>query len=71
MLPTVPDAAFWLRRVVQPSFQPSFQRALVAFIDHISGRPVALPTVDDGVRSLAVVLAAEASAVRMGPMTAA
>jgi len=71
MLPTVPDAAFWLRRLVQPSYQPSFQRALVAFVDHIRGRSVALPTVDDGVRSLAVVLAAEASAVRMGPMTAA
>jgi myo-inositol 2-dehydrogenase / D-chiro-inositol 1-dehydrogenase len=71
MVPTLPDAAFWLRRLAQPSYQPSFRHALVAFLDRIRGRWSPLPTIDDGVRSLAVVLAAEESAARMAPTTAA
>ena len=56
-----------MRRLVRPSYQPSFSRALGAFVDRINGRSVALPTVEDGVRSLAVVLAAEESAAAKGP----
>jgi predicted dehydrogenase len=61
-LPTAAEALLWARRLVQPSYQPSFRRSLAAFIGRVNGAAVNLPTLDDGAASLAVVLAAEASA---------
>ena len=63
-LPTVGEATVWARRLAQPSYQPSFQRALYAFVQRIGGQTVDMATVEDGERSLAVVLAAEESAQR-------
>jgi predicted dehydrogenase len=59
--PSAPLAAAWTRRLVQPSYQPSFRRALAGFIDRVHGLPSDIATFDDGVRSLDVVLAAEES----------
>ena len=66
--PTVGEATLWTRRLVQPSYQPSFRRALDAFIRRIRGQAVEMATVEDGERSLAVVLAAEQSAQRNMPV---
>jgi predicted dehydrogenase len=67
-LPTIGEAAVWARRLVQPSYQPSFRRALHAFVQRIGGQAVHMATVEDGERSLAVVLAAEESAQRNMPV---
>ena len=67
-LPTVGEATVWARRLVQPSYQPSFRRALHAFVQRIGGQTVHTATVEDGERSLAVVLAAEESAQRNMPV---
>jgi predicted dehydrogenase len=67
-LPTVGEATVWARWLVQPSYQPSFRRALHAFVQRIGGQEVHMATVEDGERSLAVVLAAEESAQRNMPV---
>ena len=66
--PTVSEAAVWARRLLQPSYQPSYRRALHAFFQRIGGEAVHMATVEDGERSLAVVLAAEESAQRNAPV---
>jgi predicted dehydrogenase len=63
-----PSAALWVRRLVRPSYQPSFSRSLDAFIQRVRGLPVPQATLTDGARSLAVVLAAEESARRTAPV---
>ncbi|MBI2835828.1 MAG: Gfo/Idh/MocA family oxidoreductase [Acidobacteria bacterium] len=60
--PSASAAALWMRRLAQPSYQPSFRRSLDAFIRRVRGLPVPLATLEDGERSLAVILAAEESA---------
>lgn len=68
-IPPAPDqGALWLRRMVQPSYQPSYHRALAAFIQRIAGREAPMASIEDGERSLAVVLAAEESARRKAPV---
>jgi predicted dehydrogenase len=62
--PTAQELSLWARRLVQPSYEPSFRRALAAFIHKIEGAAVELPTLEDGAASLAVLLAAEASHAR-------
>jgi predicted dehydrogenase len=57
-----------LRRLVQPSHEPSFARALAAFVEHLRGRDSSIASLDDGARSLAVVLAAEEAARRGVPV---
>lgn len=47
------------RCVLRPGSDPSYARALSAFVARIRGEPVAVPSLDDGLRSLEVVLAAE------------
>jgi predicted dehydrogenase len=51
-----------MRRLTRPSYEPSFRASLAAFVDRLRGTPGPLATVEDGARSLAVVLAAEQSA---------
>jgi myo-inositol 2-dehydrogenase / D-chiro-inositol 1-dehydrogenase len=51
-----------LRKLAQPSFDPSYQRALDTFVALIHGVRRIAPTLEDGMRSLAAVLAAEKSA---------
>jgi predicted dehydrogenase len=55
--------ALRLRRIVQPSWEPSFGRALRGFARGVAAGSLAgLPTLADGAASLAVVLAAERAA---------
>ena len=67
-LPTIGEAAVWARRLVQPGYQPSYRRALHAFVQRIAGQAVPMATVEDGEQSLRVVLAAEESARRNMPV---
>lgn len=51
-----------LRLAVRPSSDPSYAAALRAFVARVRGADVGLPTLEDGLASLAVVLAAEEAA---------
>jgi len=53
-----------VRRRLRPSYEPSYERALAAFVDALHGRPGSLPSLTDGLRSLEVVVAAEDAARR-------
>jgi predicted dehydrogenase len=57
-----------LRRLARPSWEPSFACALSAYVDRLRGRDSPIASLDDGARSLAVVLAAEESARRRAPV---
>lgn len=61
-LPMPALAAWWARRLVRRAEDPSYAAALAAFIGQVRGGPALTATLEDGVRSLAVILAAEASA---------
>ena len=54
--------AWWVRRLVRRSEDPSYFHALRAFAEPARDSSGALATIADGVRSLEVVLAAEESA---------
>ena len=60
--PNAALASLAMRRLTRPSYEPSFRASLAAFVDRLRGTPGPLATVEDGARSLAVVLAAEQSA---------
>jgi predicted dehydrogenase len=60
--PTPEMAQWWLKRLARPSNEPSYSRALTAFIGALRGDAVSLPSLDDGMRALEVVEAAEESA---------
>jgi myo-inositol 2-dehydrogenase/D-chiro-inositol 1-dehydrogenase len=60
--PTPDVAEWWMKRLARPSNEPSYRRALAAFIGALRGESVAVPTLDDGMRALEVVEAAEESA---------
>lgn len=60
--PSAAVAAWRLRRWVRPSVDPSYRLSLQAFVDRLHGRPAEAASLEDGVRSLAVILSAEASA---------
>ena len=66
--PTGDVVRWWWRRLVRRSEDPSYFHALRAFAGQIGGGPRVLATLEDGRRSLAVVLAAEASARSGQPM---
>jgi myo-inositol 2-dehydrogenase / D-chiro-inositol 1-dehydrogenase len=57
-----------LRKLLRPEHDPSWRRALAAFVGQIQGKEHPLPTPLDGLRSLEVVLAAEESARTGGPV---
>ena len=61
--------AWQLRRRLRPGYEPSYERALAAFVDVLHGRPRSLPSLADGLRSLEVVVAAE-DAARAGTAVA-
>ena len=56
-----------VRKFLRPAHEPSYRRSLRAFVEALRGRSRELPSMIDGLRSLEVVLAAEASA-RAGEM---
>jgi predicted dehydrogenase len=60
--PTRDVSRWWMRRLVHPSEDPSYFRALVAFADPLRSSSGSLATIDDGIRSLEAVIAAESSA---------
>jgi myo-inositol 2-dehydrogenase / D-chiro-inositol 1-dehydrogenase len=61
---TTPDVIRWrARALVRRATEPSWARALAAFVDAVRGRNVELPTLDDGLRSLEIAIAAERAAV--------
>jgi myo-inositol 2-dehydrogenase/D-chiro-inositol 1-dehydrogenase len=51
-----------LRRLVRPASEPSYGRLLAGFVDTLRGNAQDLPTLEDGLRSLEAILAAERSA---------
>lgn len=51
-----------LRSRLRPGWDPSYGASLRAFIDRTHGSSISLPTLDDGLRSLEVMLAAERAA---------
>jgi hypothetical protein len=51
-----------LRSLVRPRSEPSWSTALKTFVARIRGAAVELPTFDDGLRSLEIVIDAERSA---------
>ena len=55
-------ASLALRRLARPAYEPSFRSSLAAFVDRLRGTPGPLAGLEDGARSLAVILAAEQSA---------
>jgi predicted dehydrogenase len=62
LLPAWHGGSWRLRKLVRPAHDPSWRSALAAFVDRVQGAPRELPTAIDGLRSLEIVLAAEASA---------
>jgi len=69
--PSPAVVAWRLRRLIRPSEDPSYRRALRAFAELLAGRPGRLPSLTDGALSLRTILAAEESAhagrpVRLG-----
>jgi predicted dehydrogenase len=71
LFPSRAVARWWLRRAFRPAEDPSYERALRRFVDGIAGAPCGLATLEDGLRSLEVIAAAETSAAipGAGPVT--
>ena len=64
------DVALWrLQRLVRPSADPSYRRSLEAFVRRLRGEGPGPASLEDGLRSLEVVVAAEASAQGQEPST--
>lgn len=61
-MPNRDVAAWWVRRLVRPSQDPSYHHALRAFVAQVQGGPARTASLADGWRSLEVVLAAEEAA---------
>ncbi len=57
-----------VKRIVRPSAEPSYRGALTAFVGVLRGETRDVPGLDDGMRALAVVEAAEKSATRGTPV---
>lgn len=62
LLPRPGDARWRARRALQPSHEPSYERALAAFVAELRGAPPSGARLADGAAALAVLLAAEESA---------
>lgn len=63
ILPDAPVARWRSRRMISPSTDPSFQRTLESFVGAINGHGSVSASLSDGAKSLAVILAAESSAL--------
>jgi predicted dehydrogenase len=53
-----------MKRIVRPSAEPSYRRALAAFVGVLRGEVREVPGLDDGMRAIAVVEAAERAAAQ-------
>jgi myo-inositol 2-dehydrogenase / D-chiro-inositol 1-dehydrogenase len=65
-LPATVLAPWQLRKRLRPGYEPSYRRSLQAFAAAVRGGSAEVPTIEDGVRSLEVVLASERSARQDG-----
>lgn len=70
VLPNRSMLAWRLVRLVRPSYESSYRRALEAFVGSINGEPARGATLSDGVKSLDVILAAEGSIPEIAAMAA-
>lgn len=68
VVPSASSAAWRVRRLVQPSVEPSYRNSLAAFVDSIRGGPGQVATFADGARNIDVIAAAEASADARAPV---
>jgi predicted dehydrogenase len=67
-----PQTLAWrLTRLVRPSYESSYRRALADFVDVLRGAPARGASLDDGLRSLEIVLAAETSSREGRPVSLA
>jgi predicted dehydrogenase len=66
--PAARTARWRLYRKMRPGRDPSYGRALQAFVEAVNGRPNQLASLSDGLRALEVVLAAERSALAAAPI---
>jgi predicted dehydrogenase len=66
--PTAAVREWRIRRLVRPSYEPSYRRSLLAFIDLVSSETVSVPRFGDGLRVLEVIDAAERSALQKAPV---
>ena len=62
--PSAPVAGWWMKRLVRPSSDPSYHRALATFVGVLRGEKRPVPGLIDGMRGLEVIEAAEESARR-------
>jgi myo-inositol 2-dehydrogenase/D-chiro-inositol 1-dehydrogenase len=61
-IPPLWASSLWqVHKLARPAYEPSYRRSLEAFVEALLGGKPELPSLDDGLRSLEVVLAAEAS----------
>ena len=65
------DIAWRARRIARPADDPSYLRAMRSFVRHLRNEEPALASLDDGERSLRVILAAEESMRASSPVTVA
>jgi predicted dehydrogenase len=63
------NAGWRMRRILRPGGDPSYVRALRAFVAEAEGGPHKAASLEDGLRSLEVVLAAEESARTAKPVS--
>jgi hypothetical protein len=71
LAPRVENIGWRLRRLASPSYDPSYVRALAAFVAEVRGGPATTARLADGAASLDVVLTAEESARSATPVTVA
>ena len=70
-MPSAELVAWRVRRPVGGSAEPSYAAAMAAFVAQARGGPAEAASLDDGLRSLAIVLAAEESARTGRPVACA
>ena len=68
ILPSASVGTLSVKRLARPSADPSYRRALGAFVDVLRGEAVQVPDLEDGMRALEVVETAEESARRRAPL---
>jgi predicted dehydrogenase len=69
LLPSPAVARWKLARLLRPSYESSYRRALTAFVETLGGGPPRCATLEDGVANLVTILAAEESAFTGRPVT--
>ena len=58
-LPSIDLVRWWGARLIRPSYEPSYRLALSAFVESIQGEDTGIASLEDGLRSVDVLFAAE------------